>query len=269
MILMAEKQNLNYDFPEELERIMKGYTWEDHTFGYSGTHAFKLISHQKNLFLKINHPKSEFNLEREKFILEWLEGKLPVPKVMYFGKKDNIEFLLVSEIQGQNSHTFKTNSEKRICIKVLAETLRKIHKIDAKKCPIDNNPDRLLEIAKKKMEEFDLDPGQFDERWQNRKPRELYEEILKVKPETYDLVFSHGDYCLPNIIIKDNLLSGLIDWPYGGINDRYFDLAAVIWSIGYNYGDEWVPLFFERYGINDIDWDKIKFFQMLNEFFQQ
>ena len=70
-------------------------------------------------------------------------------------------------------------------------------------------------------------------------------------------------------MIQNGKLSGFIDWPWGGINDRYFDLAAVTWSIGYNYGEEWVEPFFELYGIKDIDWNKIHFYQMLNEFFQQ
>ena len=136
-------------------------------------------------------------------------------------------------------------------------------------CPLNNNPDRLLEIARKRMEELSINPEEFDERWQNRSPQQLYEEILKNKPESYELVFSHGDYCLPNVMIQDSQLSGFIDWPYGGINDRYFDFAAVVWSIGYNYGEEWVQLFFEKYGIERVDWKRIKFYQMLNEFFQQ
>ena len=266
---MIERKDLDFDFPEELTKITAEYAWEDNTCGYSGTYVFKLIKHQETLFLKINKPKSEFNLEKEKIILEWLKNKLPVPDVIYFDIKNDIEFLLLSTITGQNSHTMKTKEEREVSIDILAKALKEIHQIGIKDCPLDNNPDDLLEIAKKKTETWILDSNQFDERWKDKTPKELYREILKIKPEEYDLVFSHGDYCLPNILIEDKKLSGLIDWPYGGINDRYCDFAAVAWSISYNYGEEWVPLFFEKYGIKNVDWEKIKFFQMLNEFFQQ
>jgi aminoglycoside phosphotransferase len=266
---MTKRENFEFDFPEELSQIAQEYEWEDHTFGYSETKVFKLSSHQEVKYLKINQPKSEFNLEHEKIILEWLNGKLPVPKVHFFDIKNGIEFLLLSEIPGQNSHTFQTDEERERNIEILAEGLKLIHKVDLKDCPLDNNPDRLLEIAKERMEKLSINPNQFDERWQNKSPQQLYEEIMELKPESYDLVFSHGDYCLPNIIIQNGQLSGFIDWPYGGIIDRYFDFAAVAWSIGYNYGEEWVQLFFDNYGIEEVDWNRIKFYQMLNEFFQQ
>ncbi|TFG09548.1 aminoglycoside 3'-phosphotransferase [Candidatus Heimdallarchaeota archaeon] len=266
---MTNKEITHFELPEELSKITEEFIWEDHTFGYSGTKVFKLNNNQEVRYLKINQPKSEFNLNKEKIILKWLEGKLPVPKVHYFGIKEGTEFLLLSEIPGKNSHPFTTEEAKERIIEVLAKTLKQIHEIDKNNCPLKNNPDRLLELAKQKLDDMSFNPDEFDERWQNKTPQQLYEEILKIKPDKYDLVFSHGDYCLPNIIINNNELSGLIDWSWGGINDRYFDFAAVAWSIGYNYGKEWVQLFFDKYGIEKVDWDRIKFYQMLNEFFQQ
>ena len=266
---MTGKEDTRYELPKTLMKITEEYIWEDHTCGYSGTKVFKLKSQQETIYLKINQPHSDFNLEKEKIILEWLTGKLPVPTVKYFGVDNNIEYLLLSEIQGRNSHIVNSDDEKRTNIEILAKALRIIHDIDIKDCPLDNHPNKLLKIAKLRMNEWSIDPKQFDERWQNKTPQQLYQEILEIKPNNYDLVFSHGDYCLPNIMIHNGQLSGFIDWPYGGINDRYYDFAAVAWSIGYNFGEEWVQLFFDNYGIKKIDWERIKFYQMLNEFFWQ
>ena len=266
---MVDFNKLKHSLPKELENILVEYSWEDNTFGYSGTSVFKLSSNKDLLYLKVNQPNSVFNLEREKTILEWLNGKLPVPSVIHFCVHNNMEFLLLSEIKGDNSHIFEEEDNKRINIQILAEGLKAIHAIHVKDCPVDNNPDKLLELAKNILESTTLDSEQFDNRWKNKTPETLYSELLELKPKDYDLVFSHGDYCLPNIIIKNRKLSGFIDWPWGGINDRYFDLAAVAWSIGYNYGEEWVNPFFESYGIENIDWNRIHFYQMLNEFFQQ
>ncbi len=257
------------ELPLKLEQIIEKSLWENKTFGHSGTHVFKLTKNQKTMYLKINQISSEFNLEKEKVILEWLSGKLPVPSVIFFDIKNETEYLLISEIPGRCSHTFEKDTERVRNIEILAAGLQQIHSIDIKNCPLNNNPDMLLQLAKLRLKSGGINPKQFDNRWQDKNPMEFLNEVLKLKPTKYDLVFSHGDYCLPNVLINNKQLGGFIDWSYGGINDRYFDFAAVAWSIGYNYGEEYILLFFEKYGLDNVDWDRIKFFQMLNEFFQQ
>lgn len=264
-----DKEALLLDFPEELKEILKEFTFEVNHIGCSKAKVLKLFNNEKSLYLKISNKTSLFDLEKEKVILEWLSQKLEVPEIIYFGKKDDKVYLLLSEIQGRVSHFIESDEEKRRNIKILAEGLKKIHSISMTSCPINNTPDKLLQLAKERVEKGDVDATQFDKRWSDKSPEELFEEVVKIKPNKYDLVFSHGDYCLPNILVEERSLSGFVDWSWGGINDRYFDFAAVIWSIGYNYGEEWVNYFLEDYGIENIDLNRLKFFQMLNEFFQQ
>ena len=261
--------NLNYNLPPNLEEIIDRFDWSINTVGCSKTEVFKLTKEDQTLYLKINKPESVFNLEKEKIILNWLKGKLSVPEVIFFSIFEGREFLLISEIEGKVSFDAISDEEKRLVIRILAEGVKRIHDIDVDDCPLDNSPDILIQIAKDRMERNLVKSNDFDERWRNKSVEELYDEILRLKPDNLDLVFTHGDYCLPNIIINDGKLSGFIDLIFAGVNDRYFDLAAVVWSIGFNFGTRWVKYFFEDYGMKNIDWDKIKFFQMLNEFFQQ
>jgi aminoglycoside phosphotransferase len=256
------------DLPNDLKEIMGDTSWEENSIGCSKAKVFKWTIEEDVHYLKVDDIDSIFSLEKEKIILDWLVRKLEVPKVIYFGQKENKEFLLLSEIQGEVSFKAKTNNEKRRNIKILADGLKKIHSIPVSDCPINKSPDKLLQLAKKRLEEGNINPSQFDPRWADQTPEQLFKNILELKPKKFDLVFTHGDYCLPNILVKEGKLSGFIDWSFGGINDRYFDFAAVFWSIGYNYGEEWIKYFIEDYGIENINWDKIKFFQMLNEFFQ-
>jgi aminoglycoside phosphotransferase len=82
------------------------------------------------------------------------------------------------------------------------------------------------------------------------------------------LVFTHGDYCLPNIMLKDGAVSGFLDLGRAGIADRYTDLALAARSIRHNMGDErLVNLFFHAYGLGEVDWRKVDYYILLDELF--
>ncbi len=265
---MEQNNTLNHRIPSDLKKILGDFKWEVVTIGCSKTKVHKLVKGNETLYLKINRPLSEFTLEKEKEILEWLDDRLPVPNMLYFCNFKHEEFLLLSEIEGKVSYQTTSEDEKRNHISILAEGLKTIHSLDFSNCPVDNTPDNLINIAKSRMNRGLINSKNFDEGWSINTPEELFDKILENKPEKYDIVFCHGDYCLPNILIKDGKLSGFVDWCYGGLNDRYFDLVAVAWSIEYNFGQQWVKRFFDDYGLKDIDWEKFKFFQKLNAFFQ-
>ncbi len=44
-----------------------------------------------------------------------------------------------------------------------------------------------------------------------------------------------GAYCLPNIFMKDNKVSGYIDLGRGGLADKYQDIALCYRSLLHNY----------------------------------
>ena len=44
----------------------------------------------------------------------------------------------------------------------------------------------------------------------------------------------HGDFCLPNILIHNNKVSGFIDVEAMGIGDPWIDYSWCIWSLEYN-----------------------------------
>jgi aminoglycoside phosphotransferase len=61
-------------------------------------------------------------------------------------------------------------------------------------------------------------------------------------------VLIHGDYCLPNVLVQDGRLSGLIDVGGAGLGDPQDDLAAGVWSLHYNYGPGHAREFLDAYG---------------------
>lgn len=92
--------------------------------------VFKLHAGDGNYFLKVGA-----RLEKERERLEWLNGKLPVPKVIGFIKIDDKDALLLSAIEGKNLAALSKEWPPEKVAEKLAEALLKFHALDAKKCP--------------------------------------------------------------------------------------------------------------------------------------
>jgi aminoglycoside phosphotransferase len=61
-------------------------------------------------------------------------------------------------------------------------------------------------------------------------------------------VLVHGDFCLPNVLVIDCKLTGLIDVGQTGLGDPRQDLAAGVWSLQYNFGPGHGREFLDAYG---------------------
>jgi len=230
--------------------------------GESGTRVFHLPGLG---YLKVT-TQTDYTLQPEKQRLEWLHGKLPVPEVLYFAEHDSQQMMLISEIPGIPSfmEPFKGHFEEQV-IHLLAEGLRTIHQVDIRACPFDHRLDTLLDMARQNL----AHPRPIaNTRWRGRSVADLYAELMATRPIEDHQVFTHGDYCMPNILIAPETMtiSGFIDWGHAGISDPYFDLALAARSIIRNFGEQWVSVFFEAYGLNEPVLRKISYYQLLDEF---
>lgn len=61
-------------------------------------------------------------------------------------------------------------------------------------------------------------------------------------------VLIHGDYCLPNVLVTDGRLSGLVDVGGAGLGNPETDLAAAVWTLQYNFGPAHARVFLHAYG---------------------
>lgn len=95
----------------------------------------------------------------------------------------------------------------------------------------------------------------------------LRDELASIRADlpTEDVVFTHGDYCLPNITILNGHLNGYIDWGYAWIADRYLDSVATYNTIRRNLGGEWVSLIFREFG-QELDPAKLSVHQRIHDF---
>lgn len=229
--------------PEELTGIIEGYTFNRFPYYETAAKIYRLEG-EKVLYLKVIEGQESLNLERESKLLNWIDGRLPVPKLLHYSHVDRVEYQLTTEIQG--TPTYKVQQfEREQAVIAMGEAMKLIHALDPTGCPLDNSIDnRYARIIR--------EGNSLDE--------------LGDRPEE-NLIFTHGDLCLPNILVEDGALTGVIDWDCGGLSDAYIDIAACTWSIGHNYGEKeaemkWIPLFLETYGV-ELDQDKYEYYGKL------
>lgn len=257
--------------PDDLQSLTRDSIWRETFEGLSGTRIFLLQREDgtDNRYLKVAPRGSVYGLLPEKLRLDWLQGRLPVPKVLYFGEDAANQYLLMSEVAGWMAHDEAFRGDLPHLVRLIAAGMRQIHSISINDCPFDQRLDSRIEAARVQMINGLVDEDDFDPERRGYSAQELYPELLAKRPRTEDLVFTHGDYCLPNIIIDptQRVINGFIDWGKAGIADRHQDIALAARSLTYNFGAEWVPLLFEEYGASLIDPTKIAYYKLLDEFF--
>ncbi len=64
-------------------------------------------------------------------------------------------------------------------------------------------------------------------------PKELLDWLCSNRPEE-DIVFIHGDYCLPNVFLDGDSI-GFIDLDHAGTGDRWADIALCWRSLKDNF----------------------------------
>lgn len=260
--------DLIHHLPVELANKLSGRTWNRINVGCSAAQVFRLDNpNNSSLYLKVNLDRTENQLRAEATRLEWLRNKLPVSHVHFFSEDDAGEFLLMSEVPGRDASEWCHQANPVQLVSVLAAGLRLIHSVSVDNCPFDQTLRTQLAAAQIRVARGLVDEEDFDPERLGATAHQLFEVLLQTRPASEDVVFTHGDYCLPNIIVNQNKVSGFVDWGRAGAADRYQDLALAARSLTDNVGAEWVPLLLREYGIETPDNAKLEFYQLLDEFF--
>ena len=266
---MIEIKNLPY----EIYEIVKNQPYETDSIGESGS----IVLLFEDMVLKIE--KTSAQSDNEHGVMQWLSGKLPVPTVIAFAQKNGYNYLLMSKLSGEMSCSDRNLQSIEDMVIALADGIKMLWSIDISDCPYINNLDVKLKNAKYNIENDLVDTDDFNEDTLGengfKDVDDLYDFLLNNSPEE-DLVLSHGDYCLPNIFLKDGKVSGFLDLGKTGVADRWQDIALCIRSLKYNICDwfglsendyqKYKALFYSRLGIEE-DAQKLRYYILLDELF--
>ena len=166
----------------------------------------------------------------------------------------------------------------RILLEALACGLKMLWEVDVRDCPRIRDLNAVLQEARVQVENHlvdlnNVEPETFGEGgFEN--PEQLLEWLENHRP-SFEPVLSHGDFCLPNIFLENGNVKGFIDLGKTGVGDKWNDIALCYRSLKHNfdgtyggkvYEDFKPEMLFEKLGI-DPDWEKIKYYLLLDELF--
>ena len=219
---------------------------EEITIGCNSV-VYRIKKKSKTFYLKIAD-----HLSQESIRLDYLSGKINIPEKVFYEKYNGKSYILTKEVKGIMLCDDYFDNNKMEGIDIIVEAFNAIYNIDYSDCIIDETIDtKIAEIESRfnQIKESDINETILS-RFHTK------ENILKYlkgnKPKQI-IGFTHGDMSLPNIFALDHHFSGLIDVGNAGISDIYFDLVICEMSIERNYGKEYIPVFYDKLGIEKDD----------------
>ena len=261
----------NMYIPETIQPLIQGQPYTVDGTGMSGSQVLLF----PELVLKISKPSVLTpGMVR---VMQWLEGKLPAPRVLHFETDGEREYLLMTRITGKMACDKTYLAQPDLLLSLLSEALHMLWQVDYSDCPQSRSLEDELAHARYSFENGLVDfsrcepetfgPGGF------KSPEALLLWLETNKPPL-EPAFSHGDCCLPNIFFSGNQVSGFIDLGDAGIADRWRDLSLCFRSLKHNtdgtYGhtiyDFQPEKLFDYLGITP-EWDKMRYYLLLDEFF--
>ncbi|AFZ68185.1 APH(3') family aminoglycoside O-phosphotransferase [Deinococcus peraridilitoris] len=249
--------------PGALRATLPAARWEEVTVGESGARVLR----SSRFMLKIQPKRIHGTLFAEKERLRWLASRIPVPRVVAYHQESGTEYLATERLRGIDMSHPDAALHARRNTELLARALRELHALPVRDCPFDMSLRVMLAEARERVGLGLVDEADFDGERAGHRARDVLREVVRTRPDREDLVLTHGDACLPNVIVAGEFVAGFVDVGRAGIADRHADLALAVRSLRRNYGEEFALLFLDTYGRALVDEDKLQFYQLLDELF--
>lgn len=256
--------------PVEIKKLIYLPSARQIDIGESKSEVFKVALNDGGIsFLKCS--SSEYvaaEIEKEIQVLNWLNQWISVPTVIQHIKNQNGVFFLMTAIPGENLADFSKKIDTTECLILGAQYLRQIHSIPIEGSPFYRGLNVTLKLAEQHLHLGLVDETDFDKQRLGLTAQQVFDNLQLSRPMNEELVFTHGDYCFPNIIVDNGKISGVVDLGRAGVADRYQDIALFLRSFQFNIGAPDIDLFLKEYSLIDsLDLQKIEFYLALDEFF--
>ena len=220
----------------------------------------------------------ENSIKDEVLMLNFLKHKLPVPHIIYETTSDHIHYMLMSKIQGEMACSKHLKKDYKRLIALLAKGLKMLWEVPIVSCPISITQQERIQEGEKRYMNHDINERDIQHNYLALFDIQSIPQLidwLKVHTFEDELVLSHGDYCLPNIFIHHDDISGFIDLGRSGAASKWYDIALCYRSLIDNFEGIYKDGSYRDFNGNELfdalgitpEWDKIWFYILLDELF--
>lgn len=172
-------------------------------------------------------------LEKEVALTRYFASKGLAQEVVDY-VSDEQDWLLTAKVEGEDASSEEyLENPKKLC-QTLAETMRQLHVLKVDENLVGNRTQAYLKDVK-----VGYQAGNFDTHYLFSHQKQIdrsgaYTKVQEYSPYLEADTLIHGDFCLPNIILKDWQFQAMIDWDSAGLGDKHIDLFWTVWSLAYN-----------------------------------
>jgi kanamycin kinase len=210
-----------------------------------------LVEGHGSFFLKI---AALHSLAREETMYNFLAAQQLAPAALLYVQDAEKDYLITQALDGEDAIAPQHLQNPERLAQVFGQSLRKLHDLPTLGCPF---PNRMAEMDAEISEKRHSSPGDLEILTEGKAA--AWQKYQAMKHLAQSDAVLHGDYCLPNIVLKNFQLQGFIDIGYGGLGDRHYDLWWGIWTLWYNLKTHrYRDAFTEAYGREKIDLERLE-----------
>lgn len=257
-----------HPLPPAIEALTRGLPCEADTVGMS-SHTVLLYPDR---VLKIGPVSAE--TDNELTMLRFLEGKLNVPRVLAYEEIEGTRYLLCSRIEGRMAFHPSLMANLHRVADLLAEALHLLWAVPLAGCPDAMGLDGKLRLIGEALAKGEIDTDNVEPETYGpdgfASPEALYRWLLDNRPPETP-VFTHGDLCMPNILLQPDGTLAFIDLGRAAPADPWCDIALAWRSLKHNcngihgtYPGWTENLLFDALGIAP-DPERLRYYLLLDE----
>jgi kanamycin kinase len=214
-------------------------------------------------YLKVAPLGAVPGLAEEALRMRWLSPRLVVPRVLDYGSDGAQEWLLTASVDGTSAVDPALRAHPGRLVPLLAEGLRRFHAVPWADCPFDGHLGASHPLIRERFAGARADADAL-RRNGGRTDHEALRYLETCRPQPEEPVLCHGDYCVPNVLIRDWRVAGFVDLGGVGVGDRWQDLTLALWSVTRNLGTGWDDPFLEAYGVRR-DPQRLAYYRLLHD----
>ncbi len=234
------------DFPTDYHDLLSGASIYDSSCSRRATVFY--IDRDGGCFLK-RAPQGTLTHEVE--MTRYFHSLGLAASVLDARSEGGYDWMLTTCVPGEDAT--HANDPTMVC-DLTATFLRALHERPTDGCPLPTHTELYLARAYENYRTGNYNKEHFPDNWGYATPEEAWAVIEAEGHRLNADTLLHGDYCLPNIMIQNGQISGLIDLDSAGIGDRHVDLFWGMWSLSFNLKtDAYQDRFLDAYGRDVID----------------